>query len=99
MIRSPITNNYYTKEQLLNNFKTVYQQNELYIYGIIKFKFDETTTTKQLLVHLNSILKQYSNKITAKQKELNKKRYYIYSIACVQVTKDNKKVNTYNIKY
>ena len=32
MLRSPITNNYYTKEQLLNNFKTVYDQNELYIW-------------------------------------------------------------------
>jgi len=35
MLRSPITNNYYTKEQLLNNFKTVYDQNELYIYMVL----------------------------------------------------------------
>ena len=67
------TKKYISGEELLINFKNIFSNSELYInqkaakinYDIPYFKFDDKTTSiKQLLGHINTILRDYSLKIS-----------------------------------
>jgi hypothetical protein len=73
-------------EVLINKFKNIYNTHAIYInkkkfkinFNIPFIKLDENTTTKQVLGHLNSILANYSIKISYKQKKENNKLIPVY---------------------
>ena len=69
---------YVTNDELITNFKMIFNKSELYSnqkaskpnYNIPYFKFDDNTTSKQILGHLNTILRDYSLKIRNINKQL-----------------------------
>ena len=79
---------YISNDELLTNFKIIYNKCELYSnqkasklnYNIPYFKFDDSITTKQLLGHLNTILRDYSIKIILYRETSNKIRMNYYKI-------------------
>ena len=79
---------YITNDELLTNFKMIFNNSELYSnqkasklnYNIPYFKFDDSTTSKQLLGHINTILRDYSIKIILYRETSNKIRMNYYKI-------------------
>ena len=79
---------YITNDELITNFKIIYNKSELYSnqkasilnYNIPYFKFDDKTTSKQLLGHLNTILRDYSIKISKHQQTIKNNKKYCYKI-------------------
>ena len=80
---------YITNEELLTNFKIIFNNSELYSnkkaaklnYNIPYFKFDSSSTTsKQLLGHLNTVLRDYSIKIILYRETSNKIRMNYYKL-------------------
>jgi hypothetical protein len=76
-----------SRTELKNNFGKCYKNMELYTKKIIKFKFNDTISTKGIMGHLNNILKVYSMKITTKQQRIkgmsrtsNKESFYFISM-------------------
>ena len=104
-----------SNDELLTNFKIIYNKSELYSnqkasklnYNIPFFKFDENTTSKQILGHLNAILRDYSIKISKKQQTIKNIKHNFYQLEILndvdEMTKskiDNHNYNlidTYNI--
>ena len=83
------TKKYISGEELLINFKNIFSNSELYInqkaakinYDIPYFKFDDKTTSiKQLLGHLNTILRDYSLKISLHRTTVKNIRTSYYKI-------------------
>ena len=79
---------YLTRDELITNYKNIFSNNELYendesvhkINNNRYFKFDDTTTTKQLLGYLNTILKYYSLKICHHQQTIKNKKNNFYKL-------------------
>ena len=79
---------YLTRDELIINYKNIFSNNELYendesvhkINNNRYFKFDDTTTTKQLLGYLNTILKYYSLKICHHQQTIKNKKNNFYKL-------------------
>ena len=77
-----------SNDELLTNFKIIYNKSELYSnqkasklnYNIPFFKFDENTTSKQILGHLNAILRDYSIKISKKQQTIKNIKHNFYQL-------------------
>ena len=83
------TKKHITGEELITNFKNIFSNSELYInqkaakinYNIPYFNFDDKTTSiRQLLGHLNTILRVYSLKISKHQQTIKNKKNYCYKI-------------------
>ena len=83
------TKKYITGEELITNFKNIFSNSELYLnqkaakinYDIPYFKYDDKTTSiKQLLGHLNTILRDYSLKISKHQQTIMNEKHYCYKI-------------------
>ena len=79
---------YIKNDELITNFKMIFNKSELYSnqkasklnYNIPSFKFDDSTTSKQLLGHINTILRDYSIKIILYRETSNKIRMNYYKI-------------------
>ena len=79
---------YISNEELLTNFKIIFNNSSLYSnqkasklnYNIQYFKFDDSTTSKQLLGHLNTILRDFSVKISKKQQTIKNIKHNFYHI-------------------
>ena len=80
---------YITRDELIINYKNIFSNNELYeneesvkkINNTRYLKFDDiTTSTKQLLGYLNTILKYYSLKISHHQQTIKNKKNNLYKI-------------------
>ena len=79
---------YISNEELLTNFKMIFNNSSLYSnqkasklnYNIPYFKFDDSTTSKQLLGHLNTVLKDYSIKISKYQQTIKNIKYNYYKL-------------------
>ena len=75
-------------DKLIDKFKNIYNKHKIYKnkkefkinFNIPLIKLDKSTTTKQILGHLNTILSNYSIKIKCMQKKENNAPKYYYSI-------------------
>ena len=97
---------YITNEELITNFKMIFNKSELYSnqkasklnYNIPYSKFDDSTTSKQLLGHLNTILKDYSIKISKHQQTIKNNKKYCYKIEILNDVDEmiKSKINNHN---
>jgi hypothetical protein len=79
---------YITAEELLKQFKIIYESNKIYkfqkmaklIFEIPYFKLDDKTSIKKILGNLNTILCQYSLKISNKQQTIKNVKFNMYYI-------------------
>ena len=77
-----------SNDELLTNFKIIYNKSELYSnqkasklnYNIPYFKFDDSTTSKQLLGHINTVLRDYSVKISKNQQTIKNIKHNFYQL-------------------
>jgi len=77
-----------TSDELMKQFKVIFSKNKIYTcqktakmhFEVPFFKLTDSTTTKQILGHLNKILNEYGLKITAKQIRTKEGKEYVYFV-------------------
>ena len=82
---------YITNDELLTNFKMIFNNSELYSnqkaaklnYNIPYFKFDSSISSKQILGHINTVLRDYSVKISKYQQTIKNIKHNFYQLEII----------------